>query len=183
MEFSIDWLINCLPDWCLQTSVTQQCLRLWAWFFHCSMSHFSREVPFGILEYTQGILMDLPVSSFVCHLFLLTAKSVNLVVACDGFLSQPFTMGNLHIFDSGCFDYKGAFQTAVDSYCCVTGWTWKWNVTVSGNNWGVWCHLIWCTWIPVIIIISKCSMILISKNFNVLVRNCKYYKVVSNKCA
>jgi len=25
-------------QWCLQTSVTQQWLRLWAWFFHCSMS-------------------------------------------------------------------------------------------------------------------------------------------------
>jgi len=32
--------------------------------------------------------MDLPVSSFVCHSSLLTAKSVNLVVAHDGFLSQ-----------------------------------------------------------------------------------------------
>jgi len=28
----------------------------------------------------------------------------------------PFTMG---IFHNGYFDYKGAFQIAVDSYCCV----------------------------------------------------------------
>jgi len=32
--------------------------------------------------------MDLLVSSFVCHSFLLTAKSVDLVIAYDGFLSQ-----------------------------------------------------------------------------------------------
>ena len=32
------------------------------------------------------LFMDLPVSSFVSYLLLLTAKCVDLVVACDGFL-------------------------------------------------------------------------------------------------
>ena len=46
----------------------------------------AREVPFGIPQYVQ-CFMDLPVSSFVSYSSLLTAKSVNLVVACDGFPS------------------------------------------------------------------------------------------------
>ena len=33
----------------------------------------------------NAFFMDLPVSSFVSHSSLLTAKSVNLAVACDGF--------------------------------------------------------------------------------------------------
>ena len=34
-----------------------------------------------------ALFMDLPVSSFVSHLFLLTVKSIDLAVACDGFPS------------------------------------------------------------------------------------------------
>jgi len=34
----------------------------------------------------NAFFMDLPVSSFVFHASLMTMKSVNLVVACDGFL-------------------------------------------------------------------------------------------------
>jgi len=45
----------------------------------------AREVPFGILQYTQCIQ---PMFSFVYHSSLLTAKSIDLVVAHDGFLSQ-----------------------------------------------------------------------------------------------
>ena len=37
-------------------------------------------VPFGIPQYVQCILMDLPVSSFVSHSSLLTAKHVDLVI-------------------------------------------------------------------------------------------------------
>ena len=44
-------------------------------------------VPFGILQYVNAFFMDLPVSSFVSHSSLLTAKSVDLTVACDGFPS------------------------------------------------------------------------------------------------
>ena len=49
----------------------------------------AREVPFGILQYVQCILhgLTVPVSSFVFHSSLLTAKSVNLAVARDGFPS------------------------------------------------------------------------------------------------
>jgi len=55
----------------------------------------ARVVPFGIPQYVQcvksvnlvnAIFRDLPVSSFVFHSSLLTVKSVNLVVARDGFL-------------------------------------------------------------------------------------------------
>ena len=45
----------------------------------------AQEVPFGIPQYVQCILMDLLVSSFVPS--LLTAKSVNLAIARDGFPS------------------------------------------------------------------------------------------------
>ena len=48
----------------------------------------TQEVPFDIPHYTyNAFFMDLPVSSFVSHSSLLTAKSVDLAVACDGFPS------------------------------------------------------------------------------------------------
>jgi len=64
------------------------------------------EVPFGVLQYVQW---DLPVSSFVFHLSLLAVKSVNLVVACDGFLCITRIICTFH---SG----RGAFQTVLDLY-------------------------------------------------------------------
>jgi len=57
------------------------------------------------------------VPSFVFHSSLLTVKSINLVVARDGFLS---VMEIVRIFHSGYLDYRGAFQTVVDLNCCVT---------------------------------------------------------------
>jgi len=119
------WLTN----WCLQTSTSQQ----WLDFFSLFDIASAREVPFGILQY-------IPVSSFVCHSSLLTARSVDLVVARDGFF---FAKEIIHIFYSGYFDYKGTFQTAIDSYCCVA----KLNKTenkalqilhFSDNYWGTW---------------------------------------------
>ena len=62
--------------------------------------------------------MDLPVSSFVSHSSLLTVKSANLAVARDGF---PSKLEIVHIFHSGYFDCRGAFQTVLDLYCCVMG--------------------------------------------------------------
>ena len=49
----------------------------------------AQEVPFGIPHYIQCILhgLTVPVSSFVSHSSLLTVKSVDLVVARDGFPS------------------------------------------------------------------------------------------------
>jgi len=38
----------------------------------------------------HSALMNLPVSSFVCHSSLLTAKHVDLVMAHDGFISQQY---------------------------------------------------------------------------------------------
>ena len=66
----------------------------------------------------NAFFMDLPVSSFVSHSSLLTAKCVNLAVACEWL---PFVTEIIHIFHSGYFDCRGAFQTILDSYCCVTG--------------------------------------------------------------
>jgi len=57
--------------------LTRQWLRLQAWFFTIQLA---QEVPFGMLQYHRAFLMDLPVSSFVCHSSLLTAKSVDFVV-------------------------------------------------------------------------------------------------------
>ena len=57
---------------------------------------------------------DLPVSSFVFHSSLLKVKSVDLVVVRDGF----FALQKLSVFFHG--GYFGAFQTVIDSYCCVT---------------------------------------------------------------
>ena len=48
----------------------------------------ARQVPFGIPQYVQCILHGLTtVSYFVSHSSLLTAKSVDLVIARDGFPS------------------------------------------------------------------------------------------------
>jgi len=60
---------------------------------------------------------DIQVSSFVFISSLLTVKSINLVVARDGFLC---VMEIFCIFHRGYFDYRGAFQTVLDSYCCLT---------------------------------------------------------------
>ena len=62
--------------------------------------------------------MDLPVTSFVSRSTLLTVKSVDLVVAHD--VELPFVTEIVRIFRSGHFDSRGAFQTVLDSYCCVT---------------------------------------------------------------
>jgi len=77
----------------------------------------AREEPFGIPQYVQCILQ---VSSFVFHSSLLTVKCINLVVVHDGSLC---VLEIVHIFHSGYLDYRGAFQTVLDSYCCVTSQT------------------------------------------------------------
>jgi len=68
------------------------------------------------------------VSSFVFYSSLLTVKSVNSVVARNGYLS---VMEIVHIFHSG---YLGAFQTVRDLYrlyCCITSW----NITDREGQW------------------------------------------------
>ena len=54
--------------------------------------------------------MDLPVSSFVSHSSLLTAKGVDLAVAHDDRNKKIIC-----IFHSGNFDCSGAIQTVLDS--------------------------------------------------------------------
>jgi len=62
--------------------------------------------------------MDLPASSFVCHLSLLTVKSVDLMVAHDGFLEKS----SIIFISATLLQIKvQSFQTVVDLYCCVTG--------------------------------------------------------------
>jgi len=74
-------------------------------------------VPFGIPQYVQCILQGLT-SVLLCIPFIFTdSESVDLVVACDGFLC---VMKIVHIFHGGYLDYSGDFQTVLDSYCCVT---------------------------------------------------------------
>ena len=50
-----------------------------------SLFDIALEVPFGIPQYVHCIVMNLSVSSFVSYSSLLTAKSVDLALACDGF--------------------------------------------------------------------------------------------------
>ena len=68
----------------------------------------------NIPQYVKFILHDLPVSLFMSHPSLQTAKSVNFgVVARDGL---PCTTEIVYIFDSDYLDHRGAFKL----YCCVT---------------------------------------------------------------
>jgi len=62
----------------------------------------------------NAFFMYLPVSSFVFHSSLLTVKSVDLVVACDGFLCVIESL-IFHIFHRGFFDSREKFlvRTAV----------------------------------------------------------------------
>ena len=54
-------------------------------FFHCSTLLRPERCILAHRSMYNTFFMDLPVSSFVSHLSLLTAKSVDLVVAHDGF--------------------------------------------------------------------------------------------------
>ena len=59
----------------------------------------------------NAFFMDLPVSSFVFHSSLLTAKGVDLAVV----RWLPFVMEIVSIFHSGYFDCRGAYRTVLDS--------------------------------------------------------------------
>jgi len=57
--------------------------------------------------------MDLPVSSLAFHSSLLTIKSNDSVIAHDGFLCGAEIVRTFMLIT------EGAFQTVLDSYCCV----------------------------------------------------------------
>jgi len=82
VEFSTNWLSN----WYLQTCVTQQWLRLWAWFFAIQFRFSPRGAFWPYHRTCNAFFMDLPVPS---HSSLLTTKSVNFVV---GMWWVPFVM-------------------------------------------------------------------------------------------
>ena len=77
----------------------------------------AREVPFGIPQFVQCILYGLT-SVLLCVSFIFA--DIEMVAAHDGFLCITEIV---HIFHSGYLDYRGAFPTALDSYCCVISWT------------------------------------------------------------
>jgi len=80
----------------------------------------------------NAFFRDLPVTSFVFHSSLLTVKSINSVVACDGFL---YIMRIIRTFHSGYFYYRGTFQTVLVSYRCVMNRTQLTeNTSVLGNT-------------------------------------------------
>ena len=67
-------------------------------------------MPFGILQYGQCILQGFT-SVLLCVPSLLAVKTVDLVVAGDGFFC---IMEIVCIFYNGYLDYRGALQTVLD---------------------------------------------------------------------
>jgi len=101
-----DWLTNCQPasqptnqpD--AFTRVTQQWLRLGAWFFRCSMLLQPERCSLPYRCTYNAFFMDLPQPSYVYHSSLLTTKSFDFVIGMYWFpLNHP----------SGYFDYKSLF--------------------------------------------------------------------------
>jgi len=85
------WVSNCLPV-CLPACLHDafRLAKLIAakamGFFHCLMSLQPERCLLAYCSTCNAFFMDLLVSSFVFHSSLLTVKSVDLVVARDGFL-------------------------------------------------------------------------------------------------
>ena len=82
----------------------------------------ARQVPFGVLQYIQYILHGLT------SVLLCVPLGVPFIFAdsekCRFGGSMrwlPFESEIVHIFHSGYSDCRGAFQTVLDLYCCVTG--------------------------------------------------------------
>ena len=73
--------------------------------FHCSMSLRPERCLLAYRSILHGLASVLHCVPFIS---LLIAKSVNLAVACD-------SLEVVHIFHSGYFDCRGAFQTFLDS--------------------------------------------------------------------
>ena len=63
-------------------SITAKAMGL---IFHCSTLLQPERCLLAYHSKCKAFFMNLPVSSFVSHSSLLTAKSVDLAVACDGF--------------------------------------------------------------------------------------------------
>ena len=85
--------------------------------FHCLASLRPERYLLAYHRTYNAFFMDLPVSSFVSHSSLMTAKSVDLGVA----RWLPIITEIIRIVHSGYYDCRGAFQTVLDLYCCVTG--------------------------------------------------------------
>ena len=101
-------------------------IALWSYKLFCvvNIALFFTLI-FHLKFFKINILAD---SSFVFHSSLLTAKSVDLFVACDGFHCI------MEIVWSGHFDCRGVFQTIPDLYCyqCFVQ-----TQAAIGNRWGL----------------------------------------------
>ena len=115
MEFSTDWLTDSLSDKC--NSITTKATSLIFSLFDVASAW---EVPFGIPQYVQCILHGLT-SVLFCVPFIFVDSEKCRFGNSTRWL--PFLMEIVHIFHSGCFGCRGAFQIVLDLYCCVTGWT------------------------------------------------------------
>ena len=77
-------MTNCLMPSDKRNSIMAKATDL---IFHCSMLLQPDWCLLAYCSMYNVFFMDLPVSSFVSHSSLLTVKSVDLVIACDGFPS------------------------------------------------------------------------------------------------
>ena len=82
--------------------------------FHCSMSLRPDRCLLAYCSTYNAFFMDLPMSSFVSHLSLLTGKGVDLAVACDGF---PLKWKSSTFFVVAVL----IAEVVLDLYCCETG--------------------------------------------------------------
>jgi len=112
----------CLPTY-LQTSVTQQWLRVWIQFFYCLMPLQPERCLLAYCSMYNAFFMDLPVSSFVFHNSLLTMKSVDLVILPISCLLRNSVL-RLHIaysINSSKYLCNRIFQSTVahDGFLCI----------------------------------------------------------------
>ena len=83
----------------------------------------------------NAFFMDFPVSSLVFHWSLPTMKSVDLVVARDGFLCIMESL-IFSIFHKGYFDNRNALWKFLNLDCCVQRIepSWRWSVIDTSNS-------------------------------------------------
>ena len=105
--------IDCLTDRCPQTNITRKWLRLQGLIFSLFNVALAREVPFGILQYVQYFIHGL-ISILLYIPFILADSERCRFGGSTQWL--PFIMQIILFFIvRSYFDYRGAFQTVLDS--------------------------------------------------------------------